>query len=186
MFLFPLGNDAALRLLERHHAEELYALCDANRERLHPWLPWIDVTHSPADARQFIEGALAQYAAGNGFHAGLFEENSGAIAGCVGLHPIDHANRTVSLGYWIAAGHEGKGLITRAVAAVTSHCFSQLGLQRVEIRCAVENHRSRAVAERLGFHREGVLRSAQFAGGRWLDLYLYARIRTDEDPPPLR
>jgi ribosomal-protein-serine acetyltransferase len=177
MFAHSLGNGAEVRLLERGHAGELFTLCDQNRDRLHPWLPWIDQTHSAGDVERFIESALAQFAAGLGFHAGLFHD--GAMAGCIGMHPIDRQHKNVSLGYWVGSAFEGRGLITRAVAAVTTHCFDDLGLHRVEIRCAVENVRSRAVAERLGFQREGVLRGAQFAGGRWLDLYLFGKLATD-------
>ncbi|GAB3466475.1 GNAT family protein [Kineococcus endophyticus] len=49
--------------------------------------------------------------------------------------------------------------MTRAVAALVRHLHEDRGLVRVEIRTAVGVARSRAVAERLGFVLEGVLRA---------------------------
>lgn len=174
MFRFPLPPDAELRLLQTEHAGELFALCDANRERLARFLPWIDLTHSPEDTRSFIVSALQQFAAGDGFHAGIWCE--GRLAGCIGLHKIDWLNHCVAIGYWIAEEFSGRGLVTRAAAAITEYCFEQLHLHRVEIRCAVDNTASCRVAQRLGFEREGLLRGAQKVRDRYLDMLIYAKV----------
>ena len=44
----------------------------------------------------------------------------------------------------------------------------------MEIQAAVDNHRSRAIPERLGFREEGVRREAERVGDRYHDLVLYA------------
>ena len=62
------------------------------------------------------------------------------------------------LGYWIRANHEGRGHITRACRALIDIGFEELGLHRIEIRAGLENARSRAVPERLGFTYEGIER----------------------------
>jgi ribosomal-protein-serine acetyltransferase len=50
---------------------------------------------------------------------------------------------------------------------------------RVEIPAAVENHRSRGIAERLGFAQEGTLRQAELVDGRYLDTVVYAMLAAD-------
>lgn len=174
MFSYALPPDAELRLLERHHAEALYAVCDRNRDRLREYLPWIDGTLSADDTRSFVERALQQFADGKGFHAGIW--HNGNLAGCIGLHPIDAVNQAVALGYWLDKEHEGCGLMTRAAEAITNYCFREVGLHRVEIRCAVHNLRSQRVAERLGFVREGVLRHAQKVRQHWLDMVVFSKL----------
>lgn len=178
MFAFPLRPELELRLLEQRHAAELFALCDKNRARLRRFLPWIEKTHGPDDSRAFINGALAQFAAGLGFHAGIFA--SGRLAGCIGLHPVDRDNAAVSLGYWLDEDLEGRGIVTDAVRAVTSYCFETLGLHRVEIRCASANSRSCAIPRRLGFHFEGTLRQAQKLPDGYTDLHVFAKLSSDE------
>jgi len=174
MFPCPITEGSEIRLLEPHHAKEVFQLAERNRAHLEPWLPWILNTHSFADTRRFLYLAQRQHRANTGFHVGIW--SGGALAGTAGMHPIDWPNRSVALGYWIDRGLEGKGLVTAACRRLIAHCFEELELHRVEIRCAVENHRSRAVATRLGFREEGTLREAQKVGERYLDMVVYAKL----------
>ena len=181
MFRWPLttakGEAFDLRLLELRDADELYSLADASREHIRPWLPWIAWTHSAGDVKKFLRAALRQFTEGDGFHAGVSVQ--GRLAGCIGLHPVNWQNQQVAIGYWLGREWEGHGLVTAGTRAVTRYCFDQLGLERVEIRAAVENARSRAVAERLGFTLEGTLRRAQRVDGRWLDNAVYSMLREE-------
>ena len=95
-------------------------------------------------------------------------------AGVAGYHGIDRVNRATAIGYWVAARHEGKGVVTATVRALVDQAFGEWGLDRVTIEAAVENRRSRAIPERLGFTQEGVLRDSQLVGGRYHDGALYA------------
>ena len=45
--------------------------------------------------------------------------NGGAICGVIGLHPIDRLHDSTSVGYWIDAGHQGRGIVTAACRAWT-------------------------------------------------------------------
>ena len=79
------------------------------------------------------------------------------LVGSVGLR-IDRYSRSGELGYWVDGAHEGRGLVSRAVAAVLDQAFGPLGLDRVSLHTDVANQRSRALARRLGFVEEGTLR----------------------------
>jgi ribosomal-protein-serine acetyltransferase len=66
--------------------------------------------------------------------------------------------------------------MTRAVRALVDHAVRDLRLNRVEIRIAPDNRRSRAVPERLGFRQEGTLRQAERVGDRYLDAVVFAML----------
>jgi ribosomal-protein-serine acetyltransferase len=66
--------------------------------------------------------------------------------------------------------------------AVIAHGFGALGLHRVSIRCAVENRRSRAIPERLGFTFEGVARGSEWLYDHFVDHAIYGLLRTDPQP----
>ena len=89
----------------------------------------------------------------------------GEVAGVVGVEPLDWIHRSASIGYWLGERFQGRGLITTAVRALVEHAVSVWELNRVEIRAAVGNARSRAIPERLGFQEEGTLREAERVGG---------------------
>lgn len=171
MFPHPLTPELSLALLEPRHAESLFRAVDENRAHLRQWLPWLDLTESPADTLAFIHRTRQQLAENNGFQTALVY--GGEIVGMVGHHGIEWSHRSTSLGYWLAEGAQGRGLMTAACRAYIDHAFGELGLNRVEIRAAVENRKSRAVAERLGFTQEGVVRDAEWLYGRFVDHAIY-------------
>jgi ribosomal-protein-serine acetyltransferase len=107
---------------------------------------------------QFIRSAQAQVAENNGLQMAIVD--AGRIVGVVGFHAIDWRHRSTSLGYWLAQDAQGRGTMTEAVRAMVDHALGAWKLNRVEIRASVENARSRALIERLGFHFEGVARKA--------------------------
>ena len=98
------------------------------------------------------------------YHPGHGGAAFGAIIGAIGCHPIDWANRHCSIGYWIDAGDQRKGLVTRCCASMLDYLFDNVGLHRVEIRCGTANTRSCAIPQRLGFTREGVCFQADWVG----------------------
>jgi ribosomal-protein-serine acetyltransferase len=71
--------------------------------------------------------------------------------------------------------------MTRAVRAFAEHAFAAWGLNRLEIRVAVGNHRSSAIPRRLGFVDEGTLRQVERFGDedRFEDLEIYAMLAAD-------
>jgi ribosomal-protein-serine acetyltransferase len=76
----------------------------------------------------------------------------------------------------VDGGHEGRGIVTRACRAIVSEGFSERGLHRIEIRCATGNERSAAIAKRLGFVHEGVLRDAEWLHDHWVDLNVFSML----------
>ena len=173
MLVPDLTGPARLRLLGDHDAEALYELIAEDRERLARWMPWA-AGQTLEGTREFIRATRRQHAANDGMQTAIVIE--GAIAGVVGVHAISWEDRTTSIGYWLGERFTGRGLVTDAVRAYTRQAFEAWELHRMELRAAVENAPSRAVAERLGFRLEGVLRGAQVVGDRRYDLAVYAAL----------
>lgn len=166
-----LGDSALLRPVEEADVDELDALVDANREYLARWMPWASA-QTRESTREFIRTAISQLEADDGFQSVLVVD--GRLTGTFGFHNIDWVHRRTTIGYWIAAAAQGRGLATRAVAALIGHAFAAWDLHRVEIRAAVDNDRSRALCERLGMTLEGQLREAEWVGERCHDLAVYS------------
>ncbi|MCL4295842.1 MAG: GNAT family N-acetyltransferase [Anaerolineae bacterium] len=177
MFTYRIDSDTELRLLEERHAETAFALIDQNREHLRTWLPWAKPGYSLEDCRGYIKQTLQRLADNKGFDVAIFYR--GQMAGQIGYNSIDWPNRATEIGYWLGATFQGKGLITVACRALLDHAFYELKLNRVEIRCAVENTRSRAVPERLGFRQDGVLRQVEWLHDRFVDLVVYSMLASE-------
>jgi ribosomal-protein-serine acetyltransferase len=177
MFTYRIGNDLELRLPEEHHAEEAHALVTENFAHLKEWLPWVKDESSLEDTRNYIRWNLRQFGENKGFAMNIVFQNR--IAGSVGYNSINWENRKTEIGYWLGASFQGNGLISKACRALINRAFDELKLNRIEISCAVENQKSRAIPERLGFTQEGILRQAEWVHNHFNDLVVYAMLASD-------
>lgn len=169
----PIAPGAVLRPFKASDAGELTETIAANREHLARWLPWAQ-SHGFEDSIEYLDRKRAQIEANDGFEGAIVLD--GRIVGGAGFHGVDWINRSSSIGYWLAADAVGRGLMSGAVAALLGHAFEVWELHRVIIEAVVDNARSRAIPERLGFREEALLREAKLIGGRYEDAVLYAML----------
>lgn len=160
-----------LRLLEERDTEELFSLLTANYDYLKKWLPFPNNAFQLSDAKAYINDGRKQYLTYAGVPFGIFLQSK--LVGFISYRKADWANRIIGLGYWIDSSRQGRGLATKACRILTDFAFDGLRMNRVEIACATENIKSRAVAERLGFCREGIIREAEYVNGRYVDHVVY-------------
>ncbi len=177
MFDYNVDDRIQLKLLEPRYAEEIYHIIVNDRRYLRQWLPWIDGTNGPEDIALFIHSTLEAFKDNNGFHAAIFYQ--GRIVGCIGLHGIDWQHRKTSIGYWLASGFQGRGIMTKSCHALVRHVILELGINRIEIRAAVQNQRSRAIPERLGFTNEGTIREAEWLYDHYVDHIVYGLLKRE-------
>jgi ribosomal-protein-serine acetyltransferase len=171
---WPLDEHLRIGSLTPPDAEALFALVEANRDRLRPWMPWEPTTKSPDDTRAFIEGARAS--SSDREANGLWVD--GVLIGTIGLSVNALANAG-TIGYWIGRAYEGRGIVTRAAERFLAYGFAEVGLHRIELYAAAENARSRAVAERLGMRVEGTLRDAERVHDGYHDMIVYAMLEDE-------
>ncbi|HEX8283776.1 MAG TPA: GNAT family N-acetyltransferase [Pyrinomonadaceae bacterium] len=172
MLTHRIDEETELRLIEPQHAGALNALVEQNFEHIREWSGWLRRERSIETTREFIKRNLARMADNDGYALAIWHR--GEMAGQIEYNYIDWVNRATELGYWLGAEFQGRGLVTKSCRALIEHAFGELGLNRVAMRCAVENRRSRRVPERLGFRQEGVLSQAEWMHDHFHDLVVYA------------
>lgn len=158
-------------------AAELFVLVDSNRAHLGRWLPWPAQIRTVEDERQWIRSRRAPGAADT--ELALLIVDDGRIAGGLGIAGLGSSNKAAEIGYWLSEPAQGRGLVTRSCRAALKYTFESRGVNRVQIRAAVDNVKSRAVAERLGFTFEGVQRQAILVNGRFQDLAVYSMLASE-------
>ncbi len=104
--------------------------------------------------------------------------------GLVNYHDGHIRSRRVSIGYMIEPSRQRRGLATEAVGAMLDYCFGELALRRAQAFIHPDNAASRALVEKLGFRREGLLRDNLRVGEEWRDDALYALLATDRPTGP--
>jgi RimJ/RimL family protein N-acetyltransferase len=127
---------------------------------IHKWMPWAKEMPSPEEDEAVARRAHAQFLLREDFMAVAIEKETGAIVVFTGLHRFDWETRRFEIGYWARKSAQGRGLVTESANALTRYAFEVLGARAVAISHAEGNDASRAVIERLGFVKEGILSNA--------------------------
>lgn len=174
-----IDDDLRISALMPQYARELFELTDKNRDYLKQWLPWVDSMKSAQDTEAFIEAVSQKYKNDSVPHFAIFYKE--VICGVAGYHDISVMHRAGSIGYWLSQGCQGNGIVTRVVEELLRIGFYELGLNKVEIRCAEENTKSRAIPERLGFKYEGTLRQCEWLYTRFVNHAVYSLLAAEFD-----
>ncbi len=149
-------GDAVLTRLRGGDARSMAAAVAANLAHLRPWIGW-GTEEGATLAFQERRCAEAEHLwdAGSDYIYTLREQPDGPVIGGMGLHRRVGPD-AIEIGYWLDAGHTGRGLATRGAQALTGHALALPGMRRVEIHTDEQNLASAAVPARLGYRLVGV------------------------------
>jgi RimJ/RimL family protein N-acetyltransferase len=147
---------------------------ETSLDHLRPWLDW--ALEHPARLGAYVARLRqdrASFDLDRDYAYGILDRDEREVLGGIGSH-VRPGEGARELGYWVAAAHEGRGVVTEAGAALTRVAFCTEGARRVEIHCEPLNVRSCAVARRLGYEPANALRyEAPQAGGRARDVLVW-------------
>lgn len=177
MFIHKIDEELSLKLVELTDAERIFELTDRSRLALREWLPWLDDTKTVQDTKDFIQSGAESFALGNSLNCAIVYR--GEIAGIAGFNEINKAKKTAYIGYWLDTEYEGKGIMTRVAGALTDYALTERGLNKVEIRAAAGNHKSRNIPVRLGFTEEGIIRHGEWLYDHFVDSVVYGMLKSE-------
>jgi ribosomal-protein-serine acetyltransferase len=172
MFQLEVDDEIVLVLAEERHAQAMTDLIVRNQGRLARWEPWAEQPATLESSRAYIRAALEDFVRGRQISTIIAVDRGRQFIGRCGIRINSYA-ASGDIGYWIDADYEGRGITSRAARTLISSAFDELRLSKMELRTSIGNTRSRAVAERLGFAFEGVLRSGLQFSNRADDVALY-------------
>jgi RimJ/RimL family protein N-acetyltransferase len=161
--------------LRRWDIEDVPALVDAidGDPEITNFLELIPQPYREHEARTWVDAAAAMWRDQIASPFAVLAEE--AVVGGAGITWIDRADAVGDIGYWLRRDARRRGYTTRAVLLLARWAFEH-GCERLQIRADTENEASMRVAERVGFRREGVLRSIRFNPrlGRRMNFALYS------------
>ena len=160
IFGYKIDESISLKILEQREAPLLFKLVDSNREYLSEFLPFVEYTTTVEDSKKFIRSALV---------------------GVIGLHYLDLVNKKTSIGYYLAETFQKKGIMTKCTEALIRYIYEEFDVNRIEICMSTDNKKSQSIPQRLGFTKEGTLRSNERLHGKFSDSYVYSLLREEYD-----
>ena len=163
-----------IRCFSLDDVEQMFEIIKRDRDTLSPWVPWARRDHQAVhQTYAFVAGQIElarEPVAARGLALGVFDAETGSLAGGVGFHDGRSDTASCEVGYWMGAHRRGEGLTTEATAHLLSWIFTPqaadgLGIKRVRVYCSAENTASKRVVEKLGLPLEVHQRRDYFVEG---------------------
>jgi len=167
-------NGVRLEPLAPHHADGLRAAASDGEL----WNLVVTSVPAPQDACAYIDTALSMP---NRRAWAVVDAASGAVIGSTSYHDIVPDVDRVEIGYtWYARRAQRSHVNTSCKLMLMRHAFDTLGCAVVGLRTDGENFASQAAIERLGAHKDGVLRHhIARRNGQPRDTVMYSILRAE-------
>lgn len=175
------GELVTVRAYAEADIDRLLAAVTVSVPEIARYETWCHPGYTREGAASYVNWWRRAWADGQAYYFAVEESATGDFVGSCGLSGLLRDHRRAGLGYWIRSDRTGSGFATDAARTVMHFGFTELGLNRIELECAVDNVASRRVAEKLGCVQEGVLRSRLILPGGAADTVMYAVVRATGD-----
>ena len=165
-----------LRRLELNDAQDIFDYGRDEEVARHVlWEPY----ESVSECRGYIRTMQRRYRVGDPASWGIQLKSTGRIVGTIGYMWYQEEHSSAEVGYSLARDQWNRGLMTEALTAVIRYSFESLHLNRLEAQHELTNPASGAVMKKCGMQYEGTLRERLRNKGRYVDVALYAILRSD-------
>jgi RimJ/RimL family protein N-acetyltransferase len=162
-------------VLRPERIDDAAEMARAFAEDPHLAVDWgIDQPPDELLARKWLGEHAELWSHGDGRHLAVAEALTGALIGGVNFHRIEPTHRRAEVGFWLAPWARGRGIGSASVRAACEWAFDHWQLVRIEMTTLPDNDAALAVARKLGFTREGLLRSRNFERGKQVDIVMLA------------
>ena len=145
-----------------------------------------DAHRSISDSRDYIRYMLRRYRSHEPASWGIEWRQTGEIIGTIGFMWIQSDNSAAEVGYSLSRDFWNRGIMTEALEAVIGHGFMGMNLNRIEAQHETTNPASGAVMRKCGMRHEGTLRQRLYNKGRYVDVELYAILRSEYKKDKMR
>jgi len=172
--MIEISETVCLKRISLSDVHDIFSTIDSERIYLREWLPFVDTTLKESDTFSYVQGVIEH----DERHYCILDNNK--FAGLIGFKDLDISNKKAEIGYWLSVKSQGKGIMTLCVKNLLSYAFEDLELNRIQIKVAVNNEKSKRIPEKLGFVLEGIERDGELlVDNVFTDLAVYSLLKKD-------
>jgi ribosomal-protein-alanine N-acetyltransferase len=132
-----------------------------------------------SEAKDYCRFMMRKYKNDEPSSWGIIEKKTNSLVGTIGFMDYSEDNASVEVGYSLARWLWNGGYMTEALSCVIDYSFENMELNRIEAQHELTNPSSGRVMEKCGMKKEGVLRQRLYNKGKFVDVALYAIVRSD-------
>lgn len=152
---------------------------EVSADPLIPLITTVPTEPTAEAARTFLARQHSRLAEGAGYSFAIAELTTEQALGHIGVWLRELHQGRAEIGYWVSPRHRGRGVAGRALYAASRWALQLPGVSRLQLHIEPCNADSWRAAERVGYQREGLLRSWQTVGDQRRDMYVYSLLPPD-------
>lgn len=175
---FPVLESEGLTLqkIEKRHLEEVFSIYD--NDTVFEYCGIIP-KHNKTTVETMIGHFERDFIKGSRVKWGIFVHgDKDTLVGIVEAFDFNQRVDTITIGYYLAEAHWGKGIASEAVSRVVRFLFQDAGVNRIQAEVMPANEASKRVLLKNGFQYEGTLRQAVLWSGKGIiDVEIYGILR---------
>lgn len=177
--IIKLDTEIELKQLEQSDSIDIFKTIDNQRDYLGKWLPFVAFTKEISDTEKFVDSVVN--ATDGRFEYVFAIRKCNEFVGLIGFKDTDKQNKKTEIGYWLSEKYQKQGIVTKSVDKLCDFAFNKQGINRIQIKCAVENISSKSIPKKLGFKFEGIERQGELlTGDFYTDLEIYSKLKSEK------
>lgn len=171
------GEQVLLRPYRAGDGAAVFAAVDHDRAELKRWVDWVDEYPAVGDSERYARRMHAKWIARESLVYGVWALDESELYGGISIHSFDWKVPTGEIGYFLQKNARGRGIATEALRLLTDLGMRAVGLNRMWATCDAANEGSWRLLERVGYKREGHLRSERRnPQGNLRDTFVYGML----------
>lgn len=170
---FPVLESDRLNLIDLNQSHAVHLFNQFSREDVTRYYG-MDPLTTMEQAEKMITNMNKGFTEKRSARWGIQLKETGELAGTIGLNNLQLWSKKCEVGYDLHPDFWGKGYVKEALEKVLSHCFETLELSRVGAVTFPDNEASWKLLLKMGFEKEGLLRSYLYQGGKTHDAFVFS------------
>ena len=177
--IIKVDPEIELKQLEQSDSIDIFKTIDNQRDYLGKWLPFVAFTIEMSDTEKFVDSVVN--ATEDRFEYVFAIRKCNEFVGLIGFKDTDKHNKKTEIGYWLSEKYQKQGIVTKSVDKLCDFAFNKQGINRIQIKCAVENISSKNIPKKLGFKFEGIERQGELlTSDFYTNLEIYSKLKSDK------
>jgi len=141
-----------------------------------------EIPQNVEEARRELHYWRGIFYQNDGIYFAIADKNDDRMIGSIGLTGYNNYHSRVEISYDLARQYWGRGIMSTALNALISYCFTDFycgRVNRIEAFTAINNIPSKNLLLKTGFELEGTLRQHRYHKGSYVDAYSFSLLRQD-------
>jgi len=133
------------------------------------------------EIKGLLNGYIGKYETNETYRWAIILKENNQCIGQIAYFLVDSNNHFGEIEYCVGKAFQNKGYVTEATQAIIDYGFESINFNKVQICHRANNLPSARVIEKLGFHKDGVLRDFFYRDGEYVDRVYYSILRREWD-----